>query len=96
MIAANMKCFKIMWKLIALVTVVAIASSVSVKSEGLITEEMELLGKKGNLRYGSMTDAQKAELFKKFESRNNRKVSESTFVALLLHFCCNILTDHDC
>jgi hypothetical protein len=44
MIATNMKCLKAMWKLIALVTVVAIASSVSVTSEGLITEEMELLG----------------------------------------------------
>lgn len=74
-----------MWKLIALVTVVAIASSVSVTSQGLITEEMELLGKRGALRYGVMTEGQKSELFKKFESRNNRKVSEkTTFVVLLL------------
>jgi hypothetical protein len=84
MIATNMKCLKAMWKLIALVTVVAIASSVSVTSEGLITEEMELLGEKGTLRYGSMTEGQKAELFKNFGSKNNRKVSENTFVALLL------------
>ena len=73
-----------MWKLIALVTVVAIASSVSVTSEGLITEEMELLGKKGTLRYGVMTEGQKKELFKKFESKNNRQVSENTFDELLL------------
>jgi hypothetical protein len=84
MIATNMKCLKTMWKLIALVTFVAISSSVSVTSENLITEEMELLGKRGTLRYGTMTEGQKTELFKKFESRNNKKVSENTFVALLL------------
>jgi hypothetical protein len=81
MIATNMKCLKTMWKLIALATVVAIASSVTVTSENLITEEMELLGKKGDLRYGSMNEGQKAELFKKFESKNNKMVSENTFVA---------------
>ena len=70
-----------MWKLIALVTVVAIASSVSVTSEGLITEEMELLGKEGTLRYGVMTEGQKKELFQKFAAKNSRNVSENTFVA---------------
>lgn len=82
MIATNMKCLKTTWKLIAAVVVVAIALSVSVTSESLITEEMELLGKKGTLRYGVMTEGQKAELFKKFESKNNRKVSAHTFVAI--------------
>ena len=81
MIATNMKCLKTVWKLIALVTVVAIASSVSVTSEGLITEEMELLGKEGTLRYGGMTEGQKKELFQKFAAKNSRNVSENTFVA---------------
>jgi hypothetical protein len=82
MIASNLKCLKTAWKLIAVVIAIAIASSASITSESLITEEMELLGKKGALRYGCMTEPQKAELFKKFGTRNKKQVSENTFVAI--------------
>ena len=60
------------WKLVAVVLMIGVASSVM--SDSIHSEEMSLAAKKGTIRYGIMTEIQKAELFKKFETKNKRKV----------------------
>lgn len=72
MVATNLKSFKTVWKLLAVALAIGVASSVM--SDSVVSEEISLEGKKKGVRYGCMTDSQKADLFQKFERKNKRKV----------------------
>ena len=73
MVATNSKSLGTVWKLVAVALAFGVASSVM--SDSVHSEEMSLEGKKKGVRYGCMTDSQKADLFQKFEHNNKRKVT---------------------
>ena len=84
MMASNLKSFRTVWKLVAVALAIGVASSVM--SESVHSDELSVEGKKG--KYGCMTDSQKADLFKKFETKNKKKVrtfvtKSSSFLRLL-------------
>ena len=75
MVATNSKSLRTVWKLVAVALAIGVASSVM--SDSVLSEEISLEGKKdkGGVRYGCMSDSQKADLFQKFERKNKRKVT---------------------